>query len=145
MKTLNARAGQLAVEFHLHGGTDVTGYSLLGHGLEMARASRVGLRLDFARIPFISCARHYADLGAFPGGAFDNQAYFSPDVRFAPSLDAQSQLLLFDPQTSGGLLLVVPAEQLPAFLQRAAEIDQSAWEIGEVIPGQGIEVAAAIP
>jgi selenide,water dikinase len=141
MTMLNERAGQLAVEFHLRGGTDVTGYSLLGHGLEVARASGAGLRLDFERIPFISGARHYADLGAFPGGAGDNQAFFGPDVRFAVQIDAKSQMMLFDPQTSGGLLLAVPPDRVEAFQRRAAEVGQSVWTIGEVISGSGIQVS----
>jgi selenide, water dikinase len=73
MKRLNRTAGQLANEFGLRGGTDVTGYSLLGHGLEMAGASGVSLELNFADIPFISCARKYAEMGCFAGGAFDNK------------------------------------------------------------------------
>jgi selenide,water dikinase len=140
MTRLNRKAGELAVEFGLRGGTDVTGYSLLGHGLEVAQASRVRLRLDFHRIPFLAGARGYAEQGTFPGGAADNRLYFSPQVQFAPGLDEESQMLLFDPQTSGGLLLAVPPERLPGFLARSAELGQPAWEIGEVIEGEGIEV-----
>jgi len=140
MKRLNKTASQLAVEFGLSGGTDITGYSLLGHGLEMAEASRVSLRLDFARIPFISCARKYAEKGAFPGGAFDNKKYFESRVKFAESIDEPNQMLLFDPQTSGGLLLGVPQEKLDSFLVHARETDQAAWVIGNVEMGTGIEV-----
>jgi selenide,water dikinase len=140
MKRLNRAAGQLAVEFGLKCGTDVTGFSLIGHGHELARASGVGLRLEYAAIPFVSGARTYADLWTFPGGAADNRLYFGDVVRFAPALDEASQMLLFDPQTSGGLLLAVPPEKLNAFLARAAEIEQPAWVIGEVVEGAGIEV-----
>ncbi len=140
MSQLNRKAGQLAQEFGLRGGTDVTGYSLLGHGIEVAQASGVGLRLEFQRLPFLAGARKYAELGAFPGGAADNRLYFSHQVQFAPGLDEESRMLLFDPQTSGGLLLAVPAERLAAFVARAAELSQPAWEIGEVIKGEGIEV-----
>ncbi len=140
MSQLNRKAGQLAQEFGLRGGTDVTGYSLLGHGIEVAQASGVGLRLEFQRLPFLAGARKYAELGAIPGGAADNRLYFSHQVQFAPGLDEESRMLLFDPQTSGGLLLAVPAERLAAFVARAAELSQPAWEIGEVIKGEGIEV-----
>jgi selenide, water dikinase len=140
MKRLNKAAGQLAVEFDLQGGTDITGYSLLGHGLEMAEASSVSLKLNFAKIPFISCARKYAEIGAFPGGAFDNKKYFESRVKFAASIDEPNQMLLFDPQTSGGLLLGVPQEKLDSFLTRGREIDQAAWVIGRVETGTGIEV-----
>lgn len=140
MKQLNKTASQLAMEFDLSGGTDITGYSLLGHGMEMADASRVSLSLDFAKIPFISCARKYAEKGAFPGGAFDNKKYFESKVNFADTIDEPSQMLLFDPQTSGGLLLGVPLEKLDSFLARAHETDQAAWVIGNVKTGTGIEV-----
>jgi selenide,water dikinase len=140
MKVLNKTASQLAVEFELRGVTDITGYSLLGHGTEMATASGVSLRFDFAKIPFISCARKYAEKGAFPGGAFDNKKYFESRVKFADVIDEANQMLLFDPQTSGGLLLGVPQEKLHSFLARTKELNQPAWEIGEVMRGSGIQV-----
>ncbi len=140
MKRLNRTGAQLAVEFGLRGGTDITGYSLLGHGCEMAAASGVGFRLRFERIPFVSGARQYAEAWTFPGGAADNNLYFSKQVRFSPSLDEASQMLLFDPQTSGGLLLSAPAEKLPGLMARAAQLGQPVWEIGEVVAGGGIEV-----
>ncbi|NMB68190.1 MAG: selenide, water dikinase SelD [Chloroflexi bacterium] len=140
MKRLNRTAGQLAVEFHLRGGTDVTGYSLLGHAWEMASASGVGLRLHFDSIPLTRGARKYAEAYTFPGGASDNREFFSGNVDFTARLSENEQMLLFDPQTSGGLLLAVPPAQLEAIMRRAAELDQPAWEIGEVIPGSRIEV-----
>ena len=140
MKRLNQTASRLANEFDLRGGTDITGYSLLGHGLEMAEASGVSLKLEFARIPFISCARKYAEMGCFAGGAFDNKMHFEPRVRFADSIDEQNQMLLFDPQTSGGLLLGVPQEKLDSFIVRAGEIDQAVWVVGRVETGSGISV-----
>jgi selenide,water dikinase len=140
MTRLNHTAGRLAVEFGLTAATDVTGFSLLGHGLEMALASRVALEFDYAQIPFVNGARKYADLWTFPGGASDNRAYYSPQVDFAPSIDEAGQMLLFDPQTSGGLLLGIPQGKLAAFQARAAELEQPAWVIGEVRPGSGIEV-----
>jgi selenide, water dikinase len=140
MKRLNRTAGLLAVELGLSAGTDVTGFSLLGHGLEMAQASGVALYFDYAQIPFVSGARKYAEMWAFPGGASDNRVYFGPHVAFDPSIDEPGQMLLFDPQTSGGLLLGVPQEKLAAFLARANELDQPVWVIGEVRPGKGIEV-----
>lgn len=140
MKRLNRTAGQLANEFDLRGGTDITGYSLLGHGMEMAKASDVMLKLEFKNIPFLSGARKYAEQGIFPGGAFDNMEHFGPSVKFSPSLDEPSQMLLFDPQTSGGLLLGVPPQKLDAFLRRTQELDQAAWVIGEAASGSGIEI-----
>ena len=140
MSRLNKSASELAVEFELRGGTDVTGYSLLGHGLEMAKASGLSLQLNYGKIPFVSCARKYAEMGTFPGGAFDNRAHFGADVTFGSGLDEPSEMLLFDPQTSGGLLLGVPQEKLSAFLKRAQELDQPVWVIGKALIGNGIEV-----
>jgi selenide, water dikinase len=140
MKQLNKTASQLANEFGLQGGTDITGYSLLGHGMEMAKASGVSLQFNFERIPFISGARKYAEQGIFPGGAFDNKKYFESNVKFADAIDEPNQMLLFDPQTSGGVLLGVPREQLESFLVRCKELDQAAWVIGAVQKGVGIEV-----
>ena len=140
MKRLNNTASQLAIEFGLRGGTDITGYSLLGHGMEMSQAAGVRLKFNFANIPFISAARKYAEKGIFPGGAFDNRRHFESNVRFSASLDEPDQMLLFDPQTSGGLLLGVPHNSLDLFLTRAQELDQAAWVIGEVEEGTGIEI-----
>ena len=142
MKRLNRSAAALAVEFGLRGATDITGFSLLGHALEMADASGVCFHLSFSQIPFVSPARRYADQWTFPGGAADNSLFFGPAVNFAEQVGETEQMLLFDPQTSGGLLLCVPAEKLPAFLARAEAIAQPVWVIGEVTEGRGLEVAA---
>ncbi len=140
MTKLNKTAGQLAIEFNLRGGTDITGFSLLGHGWEMANAANLSLELEYHKIPFVSCARKYAEMGAFAGGLFDNQAYFRSHVQFNQALDEPSQMLLFDPQTSGGLLLGVPQEKLEAFMKRAKELEQPAWNIGKVKEGKGIQI-----
>ncbi len=140
MKRLNRSASELAVEFGLRGGTDITGYSFLGHGLEMAEASGVSLKIDYTKIPFVSGARKYAGRGIFPGGAFDNLGHYGARVRFADTLDEPARMLLFDPQTSGGLLLGIPAEKLAAFEARAREVGQPIWVVGTVHDGSGIEV-----
>jgi selenide,water dikinase len=140
MKQLNQTASELAIEFGIRGGTDITGYSLLGHGTEMAIASGVRLRIDFADVPFISGARNYAEQGIFPGGAFDNKRHFESGVQFTASLDEPDQMLLFDPQTSGGLLLGVPRASLDSFLTRARDQAQGVWVIGRVDEGTGIEI-----
>jgi selenide, water dikinase len=140
MKQLNQTAGQLATESGIHGATDITGYSLLGHGTEMSQASDVSLKFNFADIPFISGARRYAEKGIFPGGAFDNRKHFESNVWFSASLSEAEQMLLFDPQTSGGLLLGVPHQKLDSFLARAREVNQATWVIGGVEEGTGIEI-----
>jgi selenide,water dikinase len=140
MSQLNATASRLAVEFRLAAGTDVTGFGLLGHALEMAEASGVRLEISYDKIPLLGGALKYVSLGALAGGLFDNQRYFGSQVEFKEGLGDAAQLVLFDPQTSGGLLLGVPAPRLGDFMARARELDQTAWVIGEVRSGNGIRV-----
>jgi selenide,water dikinase len=140
MKKLNRVGGELAVEFGLVAATDVTGFGLLGHATEMAAASRVGIRLYIEKIPFTSGALKYAQMRTFPGGAWDNQRYFGPQVHFAKGIPDEKQMLLFDPQTSGGLMLAIPGPKKEAFLERAREINFSLWVIGEAVVGEGISV-----
>ena len=140
MKRLNQTAGALAVESGLRGGTDVTGFSLLGHASEMAAASGVAMRFFIEKMPFVSCAHRYAAMGTFAGGLYDNLQHFGPGVDFAPEISKETRMLLFDPQTSGGLLLAIPRRKLGNFLKRAAELNQPAWVVGEVVEGAGIEV-----
>jgi selenide,water dikinase len=142
MTRLNRKAADLAAEFDLRGGTDVTGFSLLGHGYEVAEASQVGFQIQFSEVPFVSCADKYAQEWTFPGGTSDNRAFYGKYVTFAEAVEEYQQMLLFDPQTSGGLLLAIPDEKLEDFISRAKEIDQPAWVIGEVVDREGIEVVA---
>jgi selenide,water dikinase len=101
----------------------------------------VSLQIKFEKLPFLSGAKSYAEKGFFPGGAFDNKKHFENNVQFDSKISEASQMLMFDPQTSGGLLLGVAAEQLSAFEKRAKELGQPVWRIGEVHAGSGIEVS----
>ena len=139
MSRLNDKAGQLAAEFGARGGTDITGFGFLGHAAEMAGASGVSLKIEFAKLPFLGGARGYAAKGIFPGGAFDNKGYFEKFTELS-DLDEPSQMLLFDPQTSGGLCFGVAREKLSALESRAKELDQPIWVVGEAREGQGIRV-----
>ncbi len=140
MSRLNKGAAVLANEFGVQGATDITGFSLFGHAWELASASNVGLRLEWEKIPFTSNAKHYAEKYIFPGGASDNRLYYQSHIDFKRPLEEFEEMLLFDPQTSGGLLLSVPADRVEKMLFRAEEIDQPLWVIGEVVEGDKIEV-----
>lgn len=140
MTRLNCTGGQLAVEFNLSAATDVTGFSLLGHAMEMADASDVSLYFDFTQIPFVRGAHKYAKMFTFPGGASDNRIHFGAGINFDASIDEAHQMLLFDPQTSGGLLLGVPQNKMKAFQKRANELGQPIWVVGQVRDGNGIIV-----
>jgi selenide,water dikinase len=140
MSRLNQTASQLALEYDLRAGTDITGYGLIGHGMEMADAAGLRLQIKFSNVPFLRGAQKYADMKAIAGGLWDNRSYFGPRVDFNPMLDETSQLMLFDPQTSGGLLLGVPQHSLSAFSARAEQLQQEIWIIGEAVSGKGIRV-----
>lgn len=140
MSRLNKIASELAVQFEVRGGTDITGFGLLGHSWEMTNGAGVGFRIHFDAVPFTSAAHKFAELGTFPGGSLDNRKFYSPHVTFAAGFEKWEQTLLFDAQTSGGLLLAVPAAKAAAFAAEAAIRQQPAWEIGEVIVGRGIQV-----
>jgi len=141
MQRLNDRAALLAQEFGLRGATDVTGFGLMGHAIEMAEASKVGLSFDVAAVPFMQGAADYAGAWLFPGGTHDNHEFFRPKVDAAAGLPDWKVMLLFDSQTSGGLLLCVPAAKRDAFEKRATQMEQAVWFIGRVTKGEGISVS----
>ncbi len=140
MTRLNREASELALEFNVRGATDITGFSFLGHAWEMASASGVGFRFEWENIPFVNGAKSYAEQFIFPGGASDNKLYFQQHVQFNHPLSEAEQLLLFDPQTSGGLLLSVPAKNIDTLFSRAEEIGQPLWIVGEVVAGDHLEI-----
>ena len=140
MKRLNRDAARLAVQFELKAATDITGFGFLVHAWEMASGAGLGLRIDFEQVPFISCAKKYAQGWNFPGGAYDNKLYLGDHVTFDEHLPEEYQMLLFDPQTSGGLLIGVPQEIIDDFLGDAARKDIPVWVVGEVVSGAGITV-----
>jgi selenide,water dikinase len=92
-----------------HGCTDITGFGLLGHGRELAIASGVTLEIDVASVPFLPGALDYARAGAVPGGTKNNLEFVSPCVETDRELTSEIEALLYDPQTSGGLLISGPA------------------------------------
>lgn len=140
MKQLNKVTSELALEFDVQGGTDITGFSLLGHAWEVAEASRVRLRFFLESIPFTQGARRYGQAWIFPGGSADNRLYFGRYIDFAPEIDEMSQMLLFDAQTSGGLLLAVSPDKINSLLRQASQVGQPLWIVGDVVEGGGVEV-----
>jgi len=141
MLHLNDRAAQLAQEFGVRGATDISGFGLLGHALEMAEASGVGLEIDLKAVPIMEGAKEYAAAWLIPGGTHDNRAYFGQRVKAAAGIADPDLMLLFDSQTSGGLLLCVPAEKREAFEWRATQMEQAVWFIGRVAKGEGVGVS----
>jgi selenide,water dikinase len=140
MKILNRSASELAQSVGVKAATDVTGFSLLGHAWEMASLSGVGFNLNWEMIPFISSAKEYADKYSFPGGAFDNKEYYDKHIIAPNSLSEEELMLLFDPQTSGGLLFSINSNHLDDLHQRAEKINQPIWIVGEVVEGNKITI-----
>lgn len=142
MMHLNDAAARLALDHGVRGATDVTGFGLIGHASELAQASSVGLRLYMDSIPLLAGSRGYTAGGHYPGGSADNRRHFQPGVAFGDAVGAVEQDLLFDAQTSGGLLLSVPPAAAERFAQALRDAGQAVWLIGEVIEGAGLQVVA---
>jgi selenide,water dikinase len=142
MTKLNRRAAELGASVELHGATDITGYGLLGHADELARNSGVALRIGLEQVPLLPGAREYARQGTFPGGLGRNRDYLlgAGAVRIAAELEQAHARLLFDPQTSGGLLFALPEQDAATLRGRFAVAGEPIWEIGKVVEGTGIDV-----
>jgi selenide,water dikinase len=140
MKRLNRDAARLFQQVGVHACTDVTGFALLGHAYEMAERSGARLCFHFDKLPFLDGAKQYAADNLFPGGSCRNRDAYERDVTFAPDLSEEMQLLLFTPETSGGLLAAVASEKLEMLTNLFAEEGHPCWIVGEVVPGEGIKV-----
>ena len=130
MLTLNRRACDAMLRFDVHGCTDVTGFGLMGHAREMALASGVTLEIAVDQVRFLPGAVEYAQQGALPGGLKNNREFASCAVQALRELPPEIEALLYDPQTSGGLLISLPPGD-------AAELERSlegAYRIGRVLP-----------
>lgn len=145
MARLNKDAAELAVAAGLKSTTDITGFGLLGHASEMAESSGVGLELWYDHLPMHDCAKPCIEAFTYPGGAFNNRNHFGKNVTFDPGLTENQEMLIFDPQTSGGLLMGVPADKVDAFVTMAEERKVSVWEIGKVVAKKGYQVLASKP
>lgn len=126
-------AARLMVEAEAHAATDVTGFALLGHAWEMARASQVTLEIESARVPLIPGALELAAAGLLTSGDKSNRAYVGADVRLGPGVGKELAALLFDPQTAGGLLIAVEASRADELLSRLRQTYTDAARIGRAV------------
>lgn len=133
MLALNRAASEVALGFEVHSATDITGFGLLGHAREMAAGSKVSLVLDYSRVEFLPEAIDDSRQGFLPGGLKRNIEFLTGCVEFSGAIPDELRNLLFDPQTSGGLLLSIAAQDAPALLGALRERDIPAQEIGAVI------------
>jgi cysteine desulfurase len=117
MAQLNRTAAETMLEFEVHACTDVTGFGLMGHLKEMSAGSQCDVRIDYAKLPWIRETKNLAAAGIIPGGSYNNLDYVAGFVDFG-KLPRTDQLLLCDAQTSGGLLIALPAKQAKELLKR---------------------------
>ena len=116
MRTLNKKACEVMKSFEVHACTDITGFGLLGHIREMASAADLTFRVHSSGVPLIKRAREYASMGLVPAGAYRNRDFCRDSVRFDAEIPEDLKDVLFDPQTSGGLLFSVAAKDAGAAL-----------------------------
>lgn len=121
MRTLNRSAADCVAEAGASACTDITGFGFLGHAAEMARASGVSLAIDSTAVPLLPGTLEFARTGLIPAGAYDNRRFLGGDVVFADGVVQEVQDALFDPQTSGGLLISVGPEKVGAIVKRMHE------------------------
>jgi selenide,water dikinase len=143
MAALNRGAARAAVAAGLHAGTDVTGFGLAGHAHEMAERSGVQVRIEASAVPLLPGARSHAEGGIDFGGMQRNREHFiDKGLVRVDGLDEATLLLMIDPQTSGGLLLGVPAAHRASFERECASRGVTAWRIGEAVEGSGVVMTA---
>ena len=134
MATLNRDAAEIMKDYPVHACTDITGFGLLGHIAEMIIDTEFGVRLTSKTIPIIPETLEYAGMGLIPAGTYNNREFRECMVDFTPSVDRLLQDILFDPQTSGGLLMCVDRESADDLLDKLKEKGlTSAAIIGEVL------------
>jgi selenide,water dikinase len=142
MLSLNRLASELMVESGAHACTDITGFSFIGHAAIMAKASGVTFSFDVRQIPVLEGAQDYASQGMIPRGAYKNEKYFSPRVKLdLRGSEKDRTMVLYDPQTSGGLLIAVEKNKAPLLLKKLIDGGiKNAAIVGEAIPQSEYDV-----
>ena len=135
MLMLNRKAAQLMKQVEVHAVTDITGFALVGHSYEVAELSEATLRFQLDRLPFLDGATQYANEWLFPGGSSCNRDAYLQKVTFAPGIAEEMQMLLFTPETSGGLLICVAADDQEKLAGLFSAAGQQYWVVGEVLEG----------
>jgi len=135
MVRLNGIASEAMGEYDVHACTDVTGFGLLGHASGMAKGCGLSFRLFYPRVPILEGAREYAARGMVPGGAYCNQEFFLRQISISLKIPEPERIILFDPQTSGGLLIALPSSEGEKLLRTLRDKGiPGASLVGEVIP-----------
>lgn len=132
MSTLNKYAGEIITEHYVSACTDVTGFSIMGHGYEMASASNVTFKLYKDKLPIIEGIKEYAMMGLVPAGSYNNRNYLDGKYELK-NVELWMEDLLFDPQTSGGLLISTTKEESIKIMEKLDKLELKSAIIGEVI------------
>ncbi len=130
MTTLNKYARDLAANFSVHSCTDITGFGLAGHAMEMAKGSEATLVIETEKLPVLPGVQEYAEMGLIPAGAYRNREFLESGME--SRTEGWREDVLFDPQTSGGLLLAVPQEEAPELMKLLSGLELPSAVIGEV-------------
>lgn len=130
MNTLNKEASEAAIKVGVNAVTDITGFGLLGHAYEMAEASGVTIKIEAEKVPVIAGIFEYASMGLLPAGLYANRRYLEKKVVFLNEVKEELQDVLFDPQTSGGLLISCPKEKSEILIK---ELEKKGVEFAERI------------
>ncbi len=141
MRVLNRAASEVLVARGIRGATDVTGFGLLGHGLEMARASGTRFVFEATALPTLPGALELAADGVETGGAAHNRRFVAPALTLAEDVADGLVVLAHDPQTSGGLLAAVSTDDVDDTVRALNAVGVQAWRVGRVEPGEGVALA----
>jgi len=134
MSSLNKEASAAMLRYNANACTDITGFGLLGHATEMALASRVSLEIEFASLPFLPETAEMARMGLIPGGAYDNKTHLEDKIALERKLKPEELMTMFDPQTSGGLLVSIPPAGAEKMISDLTSRGISGAVIGRVKP-----------
>ncbi|MBI2763290.1 MAG: selenide, water dikinase SelD [Chloroflexi bacterium] len=140
MQTLNRAAAEVFIDAGVSAATDVTGFGLLGHGLEMARASGTRFVFDASALPALAGSLELARTGIETGGAAHNRRFVTGSLDLGPGVAAELVTLAHDPQTSGGLLAAVRSDTLTAVESALSAAGVLHWRVGQVEEGTGVSI-----
>jgi selenide,water dikinase len=140
MSTLNRAAAEGVAAVGAHAATDITGFGLVGHLLEIAAASRVTMELSTGKLRFMQEALNYARMGLIPAGAYRNRDYAAAKVVYRSEVEPALSDLVFSPETAGGMLIALDQSQAEALKAELARRNCPAWVIGQVLEPSAGEV-----
>lgn len=136
MVTLNKYAGEIIAKYKISACTDITGFGIMGHAYEMAAASNVTLKINKDNIPYIKEAKEYAEMGLVPEGSYNNRNYLVGKYEFR-NVPMWLQDILFDPQTSGGLMITCRTNEADIIMKELKNLDLESAIIGEALEFTG--------